>query len=232
MTRALLLSASSYKDTSYLEHSKPWIKDFLGQNWDEEILFIPFAGVSRTNDEYEKRVSQCLENKHIKSIHRYKDFKDAIKNAKTIGVGGGNTFMLNYYLHKYDLIDVIKEAVENGALYFGWSAGANVAGRTIMTTNDMPIIMPKSFDSLKLFSHQINPHFISGKISNHNGESREQRLLEFVIANKQDIVYALPEGTALLIEGDEAKAIGYCDILKFEYNKEIATIKLGSKIKL
>ncbi len=232
MKKALLLSASSYKKTSYLEHSKPWIQDFLGDRWSEEILFIPFAGVSRTNDEYEKRVAKCLQNDNVKSIHRFSDMKQAVKNAKTIGVGGGNTFMLNYYLHKYDLLEVIKEAVENGALYFGWSAGANVAGKTIKTTNDMPIIMPESFDSINIFPHQINPHFISGKITNHNGESREQRLNEFVIANKGEIAYALPEGTALLMEGDEATAVGYDDILRFEYNKEIATIKLGSKIKI
>ncbi|NLK66544.1 MAG: dipeptidase PepE [Campylobacteraceae bacterium] len=232
MKKALLLSASSYKDTGYLTHSKGWIKEFLGKNWDEEILFIPYAGVRRTNDEYELRVQNCLENKNVKSIHKFEDKKAAIKNAKTIAVGGGNTFMLLKTLYELDLIEPIKEAVKNGTLYFGWSAGANIAGKTMMTTNDMPIAMPKSFDSLGIFPYQINPHFISGKIPGHNGESREERLEEFLIANPSEIVYALPEGTALNIAGDEAELIGYADALKFEYKKEVSTIKLGSKIKL
>lgn len=229
---ALLLSASSYKDTGYLNHSKGWIKEFLGQNWNDEILFIPFAGVTRTNDEYEKRVQDCLANLNIKSIHRYKDMKNAIKNAKTICVGGGNTFMLMAKIYEFDLLDEIRNAVRNGAKYFGWSAGANIAGKTMMTTNDMPIIMPKSFKSLNLFPYQINPHFISGQIKGHNGESRETRLNEFLIANPSEIVYAMPEGTAFLINGDEAEVIGHSDVLKFEYKKEIAVVKIGEKIEI
>ncbi|PSM53119.1 (alpha)-aspartyl dipeptidase (peptidase E) [Campylobacter blaseri] len=232
MKKALLLSASSYKDTGYLNHSKDWIKEFLGDLVNEEILFIPYAGVSRTNEEYEIRVKDCLGMDNIKSIHRYEDKKAAIKNAKIISVGGGNTFVLMHYLYKYDLVDTIKEAVENGTLYFGWSAGANIAGATMMTTNDMPIIMPKSFDSLNIFHYQINPHFISGKIPGHNGESREQRIEEFLTINQKSIVYAMPEGTAFVINGDEAEIIGHDDMLKFEYKKPIATIKNGSKIKI
>lgn len=232
MKKALLLSASSYKDTGYLNHSKGWIKEFLGNLVNEEILFIPYAGVSRTNEEYEKKVQDCLEMSNIKSIHRYEDKKAAIKNAKIIAVGGGNTFVLMHYLYKFDLVDAIKEAVENGTLYFGWSAGANIAGKTMMTTNDMPIIMPKSFDSLGFFPYQINPHFISGKIPGHNGESREQRLEEFLKVNQNSTIYAMPEGTAFLINGNEAEAIGHADILKFEYNKPVATLKIGNKIKV
>ena len=120
----------------------------------------------------------------------------------------------------------------NGAKYFGWSAGANIAGKTMMTTNDMPIIMPKSFDSLNIFPYQINPHFISGKLAGHNGESREERLEEFLIANPKDAIYALPEGTALLIAGSEAEVIGHSEILKFEYQKEIEKIEVGTKFKI
>ena len=156
----------------------------------------------------------------------------AIKNANSIAVGGGNTFMLLYTLYKLNLIEPIKEAVANGTKYFGWSAGANIAGKTMMTTNDMPIIMPKSFDSLNIFPYQINPHFISGKLAGHNGESREERLEEFLIANPKETIYALPEGTALLIEGSEAQVIGHSEILKFEYQKEIEKIEVGTKFKI
>lgn len=232
MKNALLISASSYQDTGYLRHCKNWVKEFLGECGKEEILFIPYAGVRRTNDEYEQKVIDRLKNSNIKSIHHYEDKISAIKNARSIAVGGGNTFMLLYTLYKLNLIEPIKEAVANGAKYFGWSAGANIAGKTMMTTNDMPIIMPKSFDSLNIFPHQINPHFISGKLAGHNGESREERLEEFLIANPKETIYALPEGTALLIEGSEAEVIGHSEILKFEYQKEIEKIEIGTKFKI
>ena len=232
MKNALLISASSYQDTGYLRHCKNWVKEFLGECGKEEILFIPYAGVRRTNDEYEQKVIDRLKNSNIKSIHHYEDKISAIKNASSIAVGGGNTFMLLYTLYKLNLIEPIKEAVANGAKYFGWSAGANIAGKTIMTTNDMPIIMPKSFDSLNIFPHQINPHFISGKLAGHNCESREERLEEFLIANPKETIYALPEGTALLIEGSETQVIGHSEILKFEYQKEIEKIEVGTKFKI
>ncbi|MCA6130579.1 dipeptidase PepE [Campylobacter concisus] len=232
MKNALLISASSYQDTGYLRHCKNWVKDFLGESGKEEILFIPYAGVRRTNDEYEQKVIDRLKNKNIKSIHHYEDKISAIKNASSIAVGGGNTFMLLYTLYKLNLIEPIKEAVANGTKYFGWSAGANIAGKTMMTTNDMPIIMPKSFDSLNIFPYQINPHFISGKLAGHNGESREERLEEFLIANPKETIYALPEGTALLIADNEAEVIGHSEILKFEYQKEIEKIEVGTKFKI
>ena len=232
MKNALLISSSSYQDTGYLRHCKNWVKDFLGESGKEEILFIPYAGVRRTNDEYEQKVIDRLKNKNIKSIHHYEDKISAIKNASSIAVGGGNTFMLLYTLYKLNLIEPIKEAVANGTKYFGWSAGANIAGKTMMTTNDMPIIMPKSFDSLNIFPYQINPHFISGKLAGHNGESREERLEEFLIANPKETIYALPEGTALLIADNEAEVIGHSEILKFEYQKEIEKIEVGTKFKI
>ena len=232
MKNALLISASSYQDTGYLRHCKNWVKDFLGESGKDEILFIPYAGVRRTNDEYEQKVIDRLKNKNIKSIHHYEDKISAIKNASSIAVGGGNTFMLLYTLYKLNLIEPIKEAVAKGTKYFGWSAGANIAGKTMMTTNDMPIIMPKSFDSLNIFPYQINPHFISGKLAGHNGESREERLEEFLIANPKDTIYALPEGTALLVSDNEAQVIGHSEILKFEYQKEIEKIEVGTKFKI
>ena len=232
MKNALLISASSYQDTGYLRHCKNWVKDFLGESGKEEILFIPYAGVRRSNDEYEQKVIDRLKNKNIKSIHHYEDKISAIKNANRIAVGGGNTFMLLYTLYKLNLIEPIKKAVANGAKYFGWSAGANIAGKTMMTTNAMPIIMPKSFDSLNIFPYQLNPHFISGKLSGHNGESREERLEEFLIANPKETIYALPEGTALLITDNEAEVIGHSEILKFEYQKEIEKIEVGTKFKI
>lgn len=235
MKQALLLSSSSYKDTGYLRHCKNWIHEFLKECevWDEQALFIPYAGVRRTNDEYEQKVIDCLEYKNIASIHKFSDPKRAVAEAKAICIGGGNTFALLYYLYKFDLVEAIRQRVEAGVPYFGWSAGANVAGSTMMTTNDMPIIMPKSFDALNIFPHQINPHFISGKIAGHNGESREERLEEFLIVNQKSLIYALPEGTALRIKGENATVMGMenSPVLKMAYQKETELIKVGDSFK-
>lgn len=236
MKKMLLMSSSSYQDTGYLRHCKNWVKEFLQENgvWDDEILFIPYAGVRRSNEEYEQKVQDRLKTQNIRSIHRYENLKDAITNAKSICVGGGNTFMLLHELYKFDLVEILRQRVASGVPYFGWSAGANIAGSTIMTTNDMPIVMPKSFNALNLFPHQINPHFISGKIAGHNGESREERLEEFLIANQQSTIYALPEGTALKINGENVQTMGMDEreILKFQYAKEVELIKIGDTFKI
>ncbi|MDL0088561.1 dipeptidase PepE [Campylobacter gastrosuis] len=222
MKKALLLSSSGYKNTGYLTHCREWICDFLQKHgvFGEEILFIPYAGVRRSNDEYEAKVKECLKYENIRSIHHFTDPQTAVKNAKIIAVGGGNTFVLMYYLYKFKLIDLIKQKTESGTPYFGWSAGANIAGNTMMTTNDMPIIYPESFKALEILPHQINPHFISGKIANHNGESREERLEEFLIINQNSTIYALPEGVGLEILGDEARVIGNEAVLKMRYKKQ------------
>ena len=130
---------------------------------------------------------------NIVSVHHGKQHRDIIEQADIIAIGGGNTFCLLKQLYEHNLIDIIREKVNNGTHYFGWSAGANVAGASIMTTNDMPITYPPSFQALQLFPHQINPHFISGKMQGHNGESREERLAEFFVQGYPDKVKQLTE---------------------------------------
>lgn len=234
MSKLLLFSASGYKDSPYLSHTIEFIDAFLKENTmdNENILFIPYAGVRRTYDAYETRVKDGLKKDNIKSLHHFSDKKEAILNAKVFLVGGGNSFMLLSKLYEYDLLEVLKERIINGACYIGWSAGSNIAGKSIMTTNDMPIIMPKSFDSLGVFKHQINPHFISGKIPGHNGESREERLEEFLITNPKDIVYAIPEGSALRVQDDNLKIVGHHDILKIQYPFEIEYLKTNYEYKI
>ncbi len=129
-------------------------------------------------------------------------------------------------------MNALKDAVFGGTPYFGWSAGANIAGKTMMTTNDMPIIMPKSFDALAIFPHHINPHFISGKIPGHNGESREERFKEFLLVNKTEKIYALPEGTALKISGTKCKLVGHANALVFEYDKEPSVIEVDKSFEI
>ncbi|TCP97653.1 dipeptidase E [Cricetibacter osteomyelitidis] len=230
MKKMLLMSGSKYKDTGYLVHTIPWLQQFLADYQGKRMAFIPYAGVRRSYDEYEKNVQEALSclNMEIISVHHGKRHWDIIEQADVIAVGGGNTFCLLKQLYEHQLLEPIQEKVNAGTPYFGWSAGANIAGSSIMTTNDMPITYPPSFNALNLFPHQINPHFISGKMQGHNGESREERLTEFLIVNPTALVYALPEGTALHIIGEQATILGEQDILRFSENMQLTTITTNS----
>lgn len=226
MKNMLLISSSKYKDTGYLIHTLPWLDQFLMAYKGKKLAFIPYAGVIRSFDEYEIAVQQALSclGMEIISVHHGKKHADIIEQADVIGIGGGNTFCLLQRMYEYNVMNIIREKVNNGTPYFGWSAGANVAGSSIMTTNDMPIIYPPSFTALNLFPHQINPHFISSKIQGHNGESREERLKEFLIINPTALVYALPEGTALHVQGEKATVLGEQKVLRFSENMQLSTL--------
>ncbi|MBO9490560.1 dipeptidase PepE [Endozoicomonas sp. G2_1] len=204
----LLLSSSRVGDTNYLTHALPMISEHLAGI--DELLFIPFAGVSISYDHYTNMVSTALAelNINVKGIHQFENAKQAIENAKAIAVGGGNTFHLLHQLYQHDLIDTIKERVELGMPYIGWSAGSNVAGASIRTTNDMPIIEPPSFNALGLVDFQINPHYTDYTPPGHNGETREQRLQEFMVINPTTTIVGIVEGTALKRQGNELKLIG------------------------
>lgn len=230
MKKMLLMSGSKYKETGYLVHTIPWLKSFLADYQGKKVAFVPYAGVRQSFDEYEQKVQSALAelNVEILSVHRGKKHADIVEQADVIAVGGGNTFCLLKQMYEHHLIECIREKVNAGTPYFGWSAGANVASASIMTTNDMPIVYPPSFDALKLFPYQINPHFISGKMQGHNGESREERLAEFLIANPTALVYALPEGTALHIEGNQATVLGQTPILIFEKEMKCTQHEAGS----
>ena len=225
MKNMLLLSSSKYKNTGYLEHTIPWLQNFLTDYRGKTIAFVPYAGVRRTFDEYEKTVQNALSDlgMDIVSVHHGKQHRYIIEQADVIAIGGGNTFCLLKQLYEHNLIDIIREKVNNGTPYFGWSAGANVAGASIMTTNDMPITYPPSFQALQLFPHQINPHFISGKMQGHNGESRE-----FLLVNPTAFVYALPEGSALHIQNEMATVLGENPILCFSENMECGTFDINT----
>ncbi|OOF71505.1 dipeptidase PepE [Rodentibacter caecimuris] len=230
MINMLLLSGSKYQSTGYLEHTIPWLKQFLVDYQGKTIAFVPYAGVSRSYAQYEQAVQEALADldMQIISVHHAREHSEIIEQADVIAIGGGNTFCLLNQMYQHQLFEPIRKKVINGTPYFGWSAGANVAGRSIMTTNDMPIVYPPSFDALNLFPHQINPHFISGKIAGHNGESREDRLTEFLIVNPTAFVYALPEGTALHIQGKQATVLGNTPILQFGENMSLRTFPAHS----
>ncbi len=208
MKKLLLLSSSRENQSGYLEHALEMIKTHLGTI--DELLFIPYAGVSISYDQYTEMVQTALAPQGIKvvGIHTLPNPQQAIKAAQAIAVGGGNTFHLLHQLYEQELIEVIQEKVNEGMPYIGWSAGSNVAGLSIRTTNDMPIIEPKSFKALALVDFQINPHYTNYNPPGHNGETRAQRLAEFMVLNPQMPIVAIVEGTALRRQGDSLHLIG------------------------
>ena len=207
--RLLLISNSTNPGEPYLEYPKNKIKEFLGDT-PVKSLFIPYAAVTFTYDEYEKKVSERLgEIGHsIVSIHHFNDKAAAVKESKAIVIGGGNTWMLLKMLRDNNLIEIIRRKVLSGTPYIGWSAGSNVACPTIRTTNDMPIAEPDSFESLNLIPFQINPHYTDANPAGHAGETREQRIEEFIEINPQIYVAGLREGTMLTREGEKITLIG------------------------
>ncbi len=216
--RLLLISNSTNAGEEYLDYPKKHIKNFLGE---EKItaVFIPFAAVTFSFDEYEAKVKKRFNEigHDIISIHNFENQIDAIKNAEAIVIGGGNTWQLTRMIHDNNLTSVIVEKVKSGIPYIGWSAGSNVACPTIKTTNDMPIIDPKGLNALGLIPFQINPHFLDANPAGHGGETREDRINEFMEINRDVYVAGLREGTMFLYENDNISLLGErnCRIFKF-----------------
>lgn len=223
----LLLSNSSLPGKAWLEHALPLIAGQL--NGRRSAVFIPFAGVTQTWDDYTAKAAAVLAplGVSVTGIHSVADPVAAIAAAEVVIVGGGNTFQLLKECRGRGLLAPIVDVVQRGALYIGWSAGANLACPTIRTTNDMPVAQPPSLDAFRLVPFQINPHFIPGKPEGHNGESREERLAEFLVVNPGESVLALREGSALLVEGAAARLLGDRDALVFRQGGTVETIGAG-----
>ena len=233
MKNALLMSSSRMGSMGYLEHADEQIHTILKQR-PLKVLFVPFAGVSFSFDAYDAMVRPVFERLgyEFTSIHQEGDPREAVRKADAIAVGGGNTFALLKRMYDAGIVDLIKQRVENDDVpYIGWSAGTNVATATIRTTNDMPIVQPPSFNGIGLTHFQINPHFISGKPVGHNGESREERLQEFLTINAGEQVVAIKEGTALLVTGDKGRLLGE-DALWFKDPATVDSIKAGEEFNL
>jgi dipeptidase E len=199
--RLLLISNSTNPGEPFLDYPKNNIKEFLGAR-PVKVLFIPYAAVTFTFDDYETKVLERFREigHEIVSIHRFSDPVDAIRKAAAIAVGGGNTWQLLKMLRDNNLIDIVREKVISGTPYIGWSAGSNVACPTIRTTNDMPVTEPDSFKSFNLIPFQINPHYLDANPEGHAGETREQRITEFIEINPDIYVAGLREGTMLMVE--------------------------------
>ena len=202
--QVLMLSSSRQGSEDYLEHAKSFIFAHLGDA--RKLLFVPYAGVSLSWDDYCEKVAAALPEFTVTGLHREADpakaLASASENGQAIVVGGGNTFNLLHTLYKQQLLEPMKQAIAKGTPYIGWSAGSNICGQSIKTTNDMPIIEPASFDALGVINCQLNPHYSNYAPPGHNGETRDERLAEFTLLNPQTPVIAIAEGTALrLTEG-------------------------------
>jgi len=207
--RLLLLSNSAMPGQGYLAWARASIGDFLGSAV-RRVFFVPFAGVTIPWDEYTGRVREVFGalGYEVVSAHERDDPVTALAESDAVAVGGGNTFQLLARMHDTSLLDAIRAAVRNGLPYIGWSAGSNVACPTIRTTNDMPIVEPPGLSALGLVPFQINAHYTEARLGDHGGETRVDRLNEFVQANPAMPVVGLPEGTALRLEGSELSLIG------------------------
>ena len=209
MKNILIASTSTLHNGSYLDYLLPELQIFFTNC--NEILFIPYARPSGiSHEEYTKKVSDAFAkiNISIKGIHEFENPITALENAKGIFTGGGNTFLLVSQLYKNNVIDTLEKVVKNGTPYLGTSAGSNICGLTMSTTNDMPIVYPPSFRTLGFVSFNINPHYLDPiEGSTHMGETRETRINEFHQFNPQPVV-GLREGSWLAVNGDSIKLKG------------------------
>ncbi len=235
--KLLLISNSTMAGEAYLDWPKQYIKDFLNKNNIKKVCFVPYAGVNLSDesleasyDIYEKRVAEVYAELgfELESVHNSSNPVEMIKNAEAVAVGGGNTFHLVAKMHETGIMKAIKERAENGMPFMGWSAGANVACPSLRTTNDMPIFEPASFDTLNLISFQINPHYLDANPEGHGGETRQQRIEEFLAVNREMKVAGLREASMLLVEGKNMKLMGSRKLRLFEYGIEPKEFDLNS----
>jgi len=221
MKNIIIASTSTLHNGEYLEYLLPELNVLFEKC--SEILFIPYARPSGiSHDDYTKKVAEAFTkiSKTIKGIHDFENPIEAIEKAQGIFIGGGNTFLLVSQLYKNNCIDALEKAVKNGTPYLGTSAGSNICGLTMSTTNDMPIVYPPSFRTLAFVSFNINPHYLDPiEGSTHMGETRETRINEFHQFNSQPVI-GLREGSWLAVNGDSIKLKGNLTARIFKRNEK------------
>ena len=193
----LLISNSTNAGEEYLKYPIEQIGRFL--EGVDEVVFVPYAAVTFSYAAYEAKVQARFNEIGVKvrSVHRSKNPGRMIREAKAICVGGGNTFALTKKMQEQGLMSAILRKIKAGTPYVGWSAGSNVCCPTICTTNDMPIVEPQSFKAIGAVKFQINPHYLDANPEGHAGETREQRIEEYIEANPRRYVVGLREGCML-----------------------------------
>ena len=220
MKQLLIASTSTVHGSDYLDYLLEPLKIHFKNV--ETILFIPFArpgGIS--HEGYTKIVKLAFSkiDKSVRGLHEFENPKEAINTAEGIFTGGGNTFVLVDQLYKINVINTLKTAIESGTPYVGTSAGSNICGLTIGTSNDMPIGYPPSFNTLGVIPFNINPHYLDpNPNSTHMGETRETRIQEFHHFNSQPVI-GLREGSYLEVLGSKITLKGPLNARVFKKNK-------------
>ena len=249
MRNLLLISNSTNFGEPYLAWAMTQLEQFFYKNnlgEDCKVVFVPFAGVfiggnpyPASYDAYTERVRKVFRDKlsvrDFVSVHEVDDKASLVKSADCVVVGGGNTFHLVAELHKYGLMDVIAECANAGTPYIGWSAGSNIACPQLCTTNDMPIVQPSSFNTLNLIPFQINPHYLDphpeiDKMIKHGGETRQDRINEYLAVRQEVKVVGLREATAIWVIGDRYFLKGGKPMMVFQYRKEALSVEPNQEI--
>jgi dipeptidase E len=231
MKNILIASTSTLANENYLEYLLPELTKHFKDC--DTILFIPYArpgGIS--HQEYTAMVGLAFVkiNKKVIGIHEFEDAAEAIKNAEGIFTGGGNTFVLVSQLYKNNLIEILSEVVKNGTPYLGTSAGSNICGLTMQTTNDMPIVYPPSFKTLGLIPFNLNPHYLDPDTSSkHMGETRETRIKEYHAFNAVPVL-GLREGSWLDVKGDSITLKGDLTARLFRQNQIPEELETGTDL--
>ncbi|RDK84643.1 dipeptidase PepE [Marinirhabdus gelatinilytica] len=231
MKNLIVASTSTLHQGSYLDYLLPELEHLFSQS--EEILFMPYArpgGIS--HDQYTAKAADVFKkiNKKVVGVHTFDDPGEAIKNAQAIFTGGGNTFVLVNALHQLGLMQVLREAIFKGTPYLGTSAGSNICGPSMMTTNDMPIVYPPSFKTLGVLPFNVNPHYLDpDPNSKHMGETRETRIKEFHTQNTVPVI-GLREGSWLRVRAEKIVLQGVLSARVFEKDKTAYEIESGTQI--
>ncbi|KAA5531900.1 dipeptidase PepE [Paenimyroides baculatum] len=220
MKNLIIASTSTVYGLGYLEYLLPVLKDHFKNV--TTILFIPYArpgGIS--HDDYTAKVAEAFAqiDKKVVGLHTFENPVEAIEKAEGIFTGGGNTFLLVKQLYWYKVMLPLKEVLQNGTPYLGCSAGSNITGLTMETTNDMPIVYPPSFQTLGMVPFNINPHYLDPmEGSTHMGETRETRINEFHCFNSQPVL-GLREGSWLEVCGSKIMLKGSLSARLFRQNQ-------------
>ena len=231
MKSIIIASTSTLHGGSYLEYILPALKQHF-QNCNS-ILFIPYArpgGI--THDDYTAKVAEAFAtiNISVKGIHEFENAGHAIKNAEGIFTGGGNTFLLVTQLYQQNAMQILSETVKNGTPYLGTSAGSNICGLSMQTTNDMPIVYPPSFQTLGLIPFNLNPHYLDPEVnSQHMGETRETRIKEFHAFNAIPVL-GLREGSWLEVKGEKIILKGSLQARLFKQNQNPEELETESDL--
>ncbi|MHC0442056.1 dipeptidase PepE [Flavobacterium sp. 3-210] len=231
MKSVIIASTSTLHEGMYLEYLLPTLQSHFKNC--KNLLFIPYARPSGiSHDDYTQKVSEAFAkiNITVKGIHEFEHAQEAIKNAEGIFTGGGNTFLLVTQLYRHNIMQLLAETVKNGTPYLGTSAGSNICGLSMQTTNDMPIIYPPSFQTLGLIPFNLNPHYLDPDLqSKHMGETRETRIKEFHAFNSIPVL-GLREGSWLEVKGEKITLKGNLTARLFKQNETPVELETESDL--